>query len=173
MRRAIGEAHRGYTRRINFREKWRGYLWQGRFASFVMDEPYLLAAARYVELNPVRANLVGDAADWPWSSAKAHLLACNDHLVQVASMLAMVNDWRAFLDSLSGQRDARRAVAGLAQPFPHRSTARRRNVRRTLRETRRSRPLPTKTRPKANVYIPQTAKIGIVSPDSMVSGTRS
>ena len=45
LRRAIGEAHRRYTRRINFRQKWRGYLWQGRFASFVMDEPYLLAAA--------------------------------------------------------------------------------------------------------------------------------
>jgi putative transposase len=64
LARAIGEAHRRYTRRINFREKWRGYLWQGRFASFVMDEPYLLAAARYVELNPVRAGLVADAADW-------------------------------------------------------------------------------------------------------------
>ena len=99
MRRAIGEAHRRYTRRINFREKWRGYLWQGRFASFVMDEPYLLAAARYVEANPVRANLVGDAADWPWSSAKAHLSARDDRLVQVAPMLAMQNDWRAFLDS--------------------------------------------------------------------------
>ena len=46
LRRAIGEAHRRYTRRINFREKWRGYLWQGRFASFVMDGPHLLAAAR-------------------------------------------------------------------------------------------------------------------------------
>ena len=70
LRRAIGEAHRRYTRRINFREKWRGYLWQGRFASFVMDEPYLLAAARYVELNPLRARLVGSAAEWPWSSAR-------------------------------------------------------------------------------------------------------
>jgi len=46
---AMGEAHRRYTRRINFREKWRGYLRQGRFASFVMDKPYLLAATRYVE----------------------------------------------------------------------------------------------------------------------------
>jgi putative transposase len=61
LRRAVGEAHRRYTRRINFREKWRGYLWQGRFASFVMDEPYLLAAAQYVELNPVRARLVESA----------------------------------------------------------------------------------------------------------------
>ena len=43
------------ARRVNFRQKWRGYLWQGRFGSFVMDEPYLLAAARYLELNAVRA----------------------------------------------------------------------------------------------------------------------
>ena len=56
LRLPIGEAHQRYTRRIHFREKWRGYLWKGRFASFVMDEPYLLAAARYVEFNPVRHN---------------------------------------------------------------------------------------------------------------------
>jgi putative transposase len=70
---AYRRARRRYTRRINFREKWRGYLWQGRFASFMMDEPHLLAAARYVELNPVRAGLVAKAGDWPWSSAQAHL----------------------------------------------------------------------------------------------------
>src|SRR5271165_6409366 len=58
LRRAIGEAHRRYTRWINFREGWRGHLWQGRFASFVMDEDHLLTAARYVELNPVRAGSV-------------------------------------------------------------------------------------------------------------------
>ena len=98
LRRAIGEAHRRYTRRINFRQKWRGYLWQGRFASFVMDEPYLLAAARYVELNPVRAHLVTDAADWPWSSANAHLSASDDALVQVAPLLTIIDDWHAFLD---------------------------------------------------------------------------
>jgi putative transposase len=99
LRRAIGEAHRRYTRRINFREKWRGYLWQGRFASFVMDEPYLLAAARYVELNPVRAKLTTDAADWPWSSARAHLSGRDDPLVKVAPLLGMIPDWNAFLRS--------------------------------------------------------------------------
>src|SRR3990170_2916131 len=57
LRRAIGEAHRRYTRYVNFREGWRGHLWQGRFASFVMDESYFLTAVRYVELNPVRAKL--------------------------------------------------------------------------------------------------------------------
>ena len=99
LRWAIGSAHERYTRRINFREKWRGYLWQGRFASFVMDEPYLLAAARYVELNPVRAGLVANPADWPWSSARAHLSGCDDCLVKVAPLLAMIGDWNAFLNS--------------------------------------------------------------------------
>lgn len=48
LRRAIGEAHRRYTRRVNFREGWRGHLWQGRFASCPMDEPHLLTAASYI-----------------------------------------------------------------------------------------------------------------------------
>ncbi len=39
LRRALGETHRRYTRRINFREGWRGYLWQGRFGSFAMGIP--------------------------------------------------------------------------------------------------------------------------------------
>ena len=107
LARAIGEAHRRYTRRINFREQWRGYLWQGRFASFVMDEPYLLAAARYVELNPVRASLVAHAGDWRWSSAKSHLSGRDDRLVQVAPMLAMVPDWRSFLDSAIPEEELR------------------------------------------------------------------
>ena len=59
--RAIGEVHRRHTRRVNFREGWRGHLWQGPFASFVMDEPHLLAAARYVERNPFKARLADRA----------------------------------------------------------------------------------------------------------------
>lgn len=55
---AVGKAHKRYTRRINFREGWRGHLWQGRFASFVMDANYLLSCTKYIELNPVRAGLV-------------------------------------------------------------------------------------------------------------------
>jgi putative transposase len=78
---AIGEAHRRYTRRINFREGWRGHLWQGRFSSFIMDEGYLLACTRYIELNPVRAGLAKKPEDWPWSSALPHILGENDTLV--------------------------------------------------------------------------------------------
>jgi len=97
LRRAIGEAHRRYTLEVNRREGWRGHLWQGRFASFVMDDRYTLAAARYVELNPVRAGLVARAGDYPWSSARAHLLGRDDALIAAAPLLARVDTWSAFL----------------------------------------------------------------------------
>lgn len=58
LRLAIGGAHRRYTRRVNFREGWRGHLWQGHFGSCVLDDWHLRAAARYVDMNPVRAHLV-------------------------------------------------------------------------------------------------------------------
>ncbi|MDO9490517.1 MAG: transposase [Sphingomonadaceae bacterium] len=99
LRRALGEARRQYTRAVNFREGWRGYLWQGRFASFPMDEAHVLACARYVELNPVRARLVERPEDWRWSSAAAHLAGKGDALVDVAPLLERVGDWRALLDS--------------------------------------------------------------------------
>ncbi len=107
LRAALGEAHRRYTRHINFREGWRGYLWQGRFASFPMDESYLLAAARYVELNPVRAKLAQRPRDWRWSSAKAHLERRDDSLVAVGPLLELVHDWAGFLaDGLSAEDHA-------------------------------------------------------------------
>lgn len=97
LRRGIGEAHRRYSRMINFRENWRGHLWQGRFASFPMEESYLLAAARYVEMNPVRARLAPDAASWPWSSDRAHLAGIDNELVKVAPLLSMAGNWKLFL----------------------------------------------------------------------------
>ena len=97
LRRAIGEAHRRYTRRINFRKRWRGHLWQGRFASFVMDEPYLLACACYVERNPVRARLCRRPVDYRWSSALAHMRGADDGLVRVKPLLDLVPNWRAVI----------------------------------------------------------------------------
>ena len=79
----------------------------GAFGSFVMDEPYLLAAARYVELNPVRAGLVPSAQQWPWSSARAHLAGRDDRLVKVAPLLAMIADWNAFLQSAVPEEELR------------------------------------------------------------------
>jgi putative transposase len=59
-----------------------------------MDEPYLLAPARYLELDLVRVGLARDASDWRWSSARAHLAGRDDRLVRVAPMMPMVANWR-------------------------------------------------------------------------------
>ena len=97
LRRAISETHRRFTRRINLREGWQGHLWQERFHSFLLDETHLLAAARYVENNPVRAGLCAHAEDWPWSSVRAHLRGEDDGLARVAPLLAMVGNWPEYL----------------------------------------------------------------------------
>lgn len=104
---AIGKAHLRYSRRINFREGWRGHLWQGRFASYVMDEHYLLCCIRYIERNPVRAKLAVHPAEWRWSSARAHIDGATDGIVNVDPLLDLVDtDWGAFLDQEASSGDA-------------------------------------------------------------------
>lgn len=114
LRWGIGSAPERYTRRINFRQHWRSYLWQRGFASFVMDEPYLLAAARYVKLNPVGTGLVVNFADRPWISMPAHLSGRDDRLVKVAPLFAMVADWRAFSTVRWGKRNFASCVSTVA-----------------------------------------------------------
>jgi putative transposase len=99
LRAALGETHRRYSRHVNSREGWTGHLWQARFSSYPMDEPHLLACAKYVELNPVRAKLVKKPGDWKWSSAKAHLSGKDDSLIHRKPLLALVPSWRKFLNA--------------------------------------------------------------------------
>jgi putative transposase len=99
LRLAMGEAHRRYPRRVNFRRGWRGHWWPGRFASYVMDEPDLPAAARYVERNPVRAGLVAGPSPYRWSSARAHRKGKDDARVRVAPRLAIAGRWHRLLTS--------------------------------------------------------------------------
>ncbi len=139
LARGIGEAHRRYTRAKNFREKVRGYLFQGRFSSCVLDERHLLAAVRYVELNPVRAKLVQDPARYEWSSAAYHLgNERTDPLVTDRTLLGLVDDWTTFLQDGIDELEARelekrlsdgrpcgsaRFVQGLEKRFGRRLTA--------------------------------------------------
>ncbi len=105
LRSALGEAHRRYTRHINFKNEWRGHLWQERFHSFPMDENYLLSAVRYVERNPVVANLCKHPADWTWSSAGAHLQGEDDSLVRVKPMLDRIGNWESYLSDSNKRED--------------------------------------------------------------------
>jgi len=61
-----------YTQASNRRYRRVGHLFQGRFKAILVDsDAYLLELTRYVVLNPVRAGMVKDPADWPWSSYRA------------------------------------------------------------------------------------------------------
>ncbi|WP_276324574.1 transposase [Simiduia agarivorans] len=72
MMQALG---RRYVRYFNREYRRTGTLWEGRFkASLVQSEVYLLVCQRYIELNPVRAGMVSDPADYVWSSYQAHAL---------------------------------------------------------------------------------------------------
>ncbi len=95
--RGIGEAHRRYTRMVNFRQRVRGYLFQGRFFSCPLDEAHCLTAVRYVERNPVRAGTVTRPWDYRWSSARFHVgLRKSDALVQDRTLWGLVSNWRAY-----------------------------------------------------------------------------
>jgi putative transposase len=97
LRAIFAEAHRRYTGTIIARFRWTGHLFQGRFGAVVMDEPHLLAAARYIVLNPVVAGLVSRAEEWPWSRARAHLAGEHDELATLTPLRALVPDFAALL----------------------------------------------------------------------------
>ena len=78
LARALGRTHNDYARWLNIQRRTTGHLWQNRYYSCVLDERHSWEALRYVELNPVRAGLVADPAEWRWSSASAHLAGRDD-----------------------------------------------------------------------------------------------
>ena len=66
---------RHYVPYFNQRYRRTGTLFEGRFkSSIVQSSEYFLACQRYIELNPVRARMVSDPADYAWSSYQAHAL---------------------------------------------------------------------------------------------------
>ena len=72
---------RQYVRYFNFSYKRTGTLWEGRYKScLVQGEEYLLQLYRYIELNPVRADLVEDPANYKWSSYQINALGKTSNL---------------------------------------------------------------------------------------------
>ncbi len=64
---------RRYVQYFNFTYQRTGTLWEGRYKATIIDsESYLLTCSRYIELNPVRANMVAHPREYPWSSYHWH-----------------------------------------------------------------------------------------------------
>jgi putative transposase len=105
LRAALSRIHRAYAGHIHARTQRTGHFWQGRFGCVAMDEAHVLAAIRYVHLNPVRARLVVRSQDWAWSSVHALLRPSRgDGFTDTGPVLDRVGDMRALLKS--GEDDA-------------------------------------------------------------------
>jgi putative transposase len=73
---------RYYVQYFNHCYQRTGTLWEGRYKATLIDsESYLLTCMRYIELNPVRAGMVADPAEYPWSSYRFNALGQSDDLV--------------------------------------------------------------------------------------------
>ena len=69
----LRRVHGRYAQYYNTRSGRTGHLWQNRFFACVLGADHLWTALAYVDRNPLRAGMVGHAADYPWSSAAAHV----------------------------------------------------------------------------------------------------
>lgn len=90
MMQAVG---RSYVRYFNNRHGRSGTLWEGRYrATLIEPERYLLACMVYIDLNPVRAGLVTQAAAWPWSSHAHYTGMRQDRMVTAHSLYWMLGN---------------------------------------------------------------------------------
>lgn len=91
LMKALGQRYVQYVNRTYRRS---GTLWEGRFRScLTQDESYLLACQRYIELNPVRADMVAHPAEYRWSSYRGNARGESDFLLKPHSLyLALVKD---------------------------------------------------------------------------------
>jgi len=71
-----------YVRYFNASRNRSGTIWEGRFKSCVVDsDQYLFTLYKYIEINPVKANIVESIADYPWSSYYHNALGKTDKLI--------------------------------------------------------------------------------------------
>ncbi|HJU23009.1 MAG TPA: transposase [Casimicrobiaceae bacterium] len=96
-----------YVKRVNAAHQRTGTLWEGRYkACLVARDEHVLAACRYIDLNPVRAGMVQHPGDYRWSSYTALALMRDDHLVHRHGVLEQ-------LGSPPGPAYARWCAAGI------------------------------------------------------------
>jgi hypothetical protein len=89
-----------YTQFFNRQHRQVGHLFQGRYwAILVEKQSYLLELCRYIVLNPVRANMVKDVGDWPWSSYRSAL-----GIIELPSWLDVKWQFSCFGNSLQEAR---------------------------------------------------------------------
>jgi putative transposase len=112
-----------YTQYFNKKYEKVGHLFQGRYKALLCDrDEYLLSLIRYIHLNPVRANLVKEPQDYPWSSHRDYLAGKED-LVDTKRALRFFSDralqarrqYKDFVNEALGQGKNESLYQGLQQ----------------------------------------------------------
>jgi putative transposase len=105
-----------YTRYFNLKNKRKGPLWESRFKNVeVITDEQLLHLTRYIHLNPVTANLVGEPLDWSFSSYKEYLgkKQMEERICNYSRLLNIVpDDYRKFVSS---RKDYQRELAKIRE----------------------------------------------------------
>jgi putative transposase len=108
-----------HVRRYHRHYQSSGHVWQGRFKAFpIQQDEHLLAVLRYVERNPLRANLVQRAEDWQWSSLRERLEGQASELLH-AGPIPLPRNWLALVNRPQTERevDALRRSIHRGTPF--------------------------------------------------------
>jgi REP element-mobilizing transposase RayT len=115
-----------YTCYFNKKTKRIGHLFQGRYKALIVDaDSYLLQLIRYIHLNPLRANMVVNILDYPWSSHLAYLGQSNIHWLTTQSVFDLLTNNKnqetvtAYQEFMSDQpRDAVNFSLSMQKNFP-------------------------------------------------------
>ncbi|PCI44273.1 MAG: transposase [Proteobacteria bacterium] len=95
---------RYYVQYFNHKYKRTGTLWEGRYKATLLDsETYFLTCSQYIELNPVRADMVNIPSDYPWSSFSCNALGQENSLIKPHELyLALGSDTEKRCETYKG-----------------------------------------------------------------------
>jgi putative transposase len=98
LARTFNTLHMKYAQYFHVKKGVTGHLWRARFLSCILDDQGVFEEVRFIENNPVRAGLVVRAEDYPWSSARHHVLGESDPVLCDGCFLTdEIKDWREYL----------------------------------------------------------------------------
>lgn len=122
LARGIGLTNQVYTQYLNRKLDQSGRLWQNRFFSCIVEQDKnLWAVAKYIERNPVKAGLAKRPEEYPWSSAKAHILGAKDPILTPGSPWLSPRKRKVYADfiNMPDQKldDAIRSSTRTGRPF--------------------------------------------------------
>ncbi len=103
----VGRMHNDYSRWHNVQHGRHGHLWQVRFYSCPVENDRRWGLFGYIELNPVRAQMVEHAWDWEWSSARAHVTGVDPSGLLDMDFWRKHFDgaaWRDFLEQMAAEK---------------------------------------------------------------------